>query len=120
MFFSSRFHPRRPAAVFFGTVAEELRLDEALGQRAAVHLDERLRGATRQAMEEARDHPFARPRLAVEEDGRVDVGDLRDGTGAGLSSIGVAFWSAPDLLMVDELGDRQELISEETPLTGGY
>jgi AraC-like DNA-binding protein len=28
-------------------------------------------------MEEARDHPLARPRLAVEEDGRVDIGDLR-------------------------------------------
>jgi acyl-CoA synthetase (AMP-forming)/AMP-acid ligase II len=60
-------------------VAEELGLDERLGERAAVHLDERLRRAARRAVKEAREQALAGAGLAFDQHGRIDVGDLRRG-----------------------------------------
>src|SRR6185295_8223396 len=61
-------------------VAEELALDELVGDRGPVHLDERTVGARRRAMERARDELLAHAALAEDEDARVrgaGAGDLR-------------------------------------------
>ena len=59
-------------------VAEELALDELLGDRGAVDLDERARGARRGAVQRPRDELLARPALAGDEDARVRGARPRD------------------------------------------
>ena len=59
-------------------VAEELRLDQRVGQRRAAHLDERLLRAQRVVVDGVRDQLLAGARLAADEHGRVGRRDLRD------------------------------------------
>ena len=59
-------------------VAEQLGLDQALGQRRAAHLDERLLGAQRVVVDRVRDELLAGARLAADQHRRVRLGDLRD------------------------------------------
>ena len=58
-------------------VAEQLGFDQAVGQRRAAHLDERLVGARRVVVDGVRHHLLAGARLAADEDRRVGGGDLR-------------------------------------------
>src|SRR5262245_23359940 len=55
-------------------VAEQLRLDQGLGNGGAVHVDERARGARSAGVEEAGDQPLSGPGLALDEDGRLTSG----------------------------------------------
>src|SRR5437763_11961092 len=68
-------------------VPEELALDEALRDRAAVDLQEGRLRALRAGMDPPREELLARPRLAEEEDRRVvrrhEVGALEDREHAG-------------------------------------
>ena len=59
-------------------VAEELRLDQILRQRRAVHLDERLLRARRVVVDRVRDQLLAGARLAAQQHRRVRRRDLRD------------------------------------------
>ena len=59
-------------------VAEQLRLDQAVGQRRAAHLDERLLRAQRAVVDRVRDQLLAGARLAADQRGRVGAGDLGD------------------------------------------
>ena len=59
-------------------VAEELRLDEAVGQRRAAHLDERLLRAQRAVVDRVRDQLLAGARLAANQRRGVGAGHLRD------------------------------------------
>ena len=59
-------------------VAEELRFEERLRQRAAVDRDELAVLADRRVMDGARDELLARPALARQEHGRGDSGDPLD------------------------------------------
>jgi hypothetical protein len=59
-------------------VAEELALDEALGQRSAVDPDERALGAIRVAMQRRGDQLLARAALADDQDGRIGRGRPAD------------------------------------------
>jgi hypothetical protein len=52
-------------------VAEQLALQQRLGDGAAVHRDERARGARRAAVDEAREHLLAGARLALQQHRRV-------------------------------------------------
>ena len=54
-------------------VPEQLTLEEGRGQRRAVHLDERLRGARGALVDPTRDVALARARLADDEHGNVVV-----------------------------------------------
>ena len=58
-------------------VAEQLRLDQAVGQRRAAHLDERLVGARRVVVDGVRDQLLAGARLAANQHGGVGRGHLR-------------------------------------------
>ena len=58
-------------------VAEELRLDQALGQRRAADFDERLLGPQRVVVNRVRDELFAGARFAADERGRVRGRHLR-------------------------------------------
>ena len=58
-------------------VAEQLRLDQAVGQRGAVHLDERLVGARRVVVDGVGHQLLARARLASDEHGGVGGRHLR-------------------------------------------
>ena len=60
-------------------VAEQLRLEQRLGQRAAVDLDERPARAARARVDRARHQLLAGARLAVDIDRRVGGRDLFDG-----------------------------------------
>jgi hypothetical protein len=57
-------------------VAEELGLEQRLGQRAAVDLDPRAAGALRERVQRAREQVLARPALAAEQHGAVGGGHL--------------------------------------------
>src|SRR5262249_51221898 len=59
-------------------VAEELGFDQALGQRRAADLDERLLRAQRAVVNRVGDELLARAGLAAEEDRGVRAGHLRD------------------------------------------
>ena len=59
-------------------VAEELRLDQRFGQRAATDLDERLPRPQRVVVDGLRDELLAGARLAADEDGRVGARHLHD------------------------------------------
>jgi hypothetical protein len=59
-------------------VAEQLGLDELLGDRGAVDLDEGLRGPGAVLVDRTRDELLARPRLARDEDGRLRRRSERD------------------------------------------
>src|SRR5213078_4387904 len=59
-------------------VAEELRLQELLGQRGAVHRDERLGGPRAVRVHGPRDQLLARARLAADEDVGVRPRRLAD------------------------------------------
>ena len=59
-------------------IAEQLRFDEALGQRRAADLDERPLRPQRVVMDGLRDQLLAGARLAADEHGRVGPRDLRD------------------------------------------
>ncbi len=58
-------------------VAEQLRLDQAVGQRGTAHFDERLVGARRVVVNRVRDHLLAGSRLAPDEHGGVGRRHLR-------------------------------------------
>ena len=58
-------------------VAEELRFDQAVGQRRAAHLDERLVRARRVVVDGVRDQLLAGARLAANEHRGVGRGHLR-------------------------------------------
>src|SRR5919197_1582866 len=58
-------------------VSEELRFDEALGQRGAAHFHERLARAQRVVVDRVRYQLLAGPRLAANQHGRVRSRDLR-------------------------------------------
>ena len=58
-------------------VAEQLRLDQAVGQRRAAHLDERLVGARRVVVNGVRDQLLAGARLAADQHGGVGRRHLR-------------------------------------------
>src|SRR4051812_820597 len=58
-------------------VAEQLGLYQALGQRRAAHLDERLLRAQRPVVDRVRDQLLAGPRLAADQHGGIGAGDLR-------------------------------------------
>ena len=64
----------RKGALF---VAEQLRLDEALGQRGAAHLDERTLRAQRVVMNGLRDQLLAGARLTADEHRRIRARHLR-------------------------------------------
>src|SRR6185436_6775188 len=57
-------------------VAEELRLEQVLGQGRAVDLDESLAGPVRLAVDEAGDDLLAHAGLPEDQDGGIGVGDL--------------------------------------------
>ena len=59
-------------------VAEELRLDQRVGQRRAAHLHERLRRAQRVVVDGVRNQFLAGARLAANHDRRVRARDLGD------------------------------------------
>ena len=59
-------------------VAEQLRLDERVGQRGAAHLDERLPGPRRVVVDGVGDELLAGPRLAAHEHRGVGRRHLRD------------------------------------------
>jgi hypothetical protein len=59
-------------------VAEELRLDQGLGDRAAVDGDQGAAGARRSLVDLAGDQLLAGAGLAGDHDGDVDAGDLLD------------------------------------------
>ena len=59
-------------------VAEQLRLDQAVGQRRAADLDERLLRAQRVVVDRVRDQLLAGARLAANQHGGVGARDLRD------------------------------------------
>ena len=59
-------------------VAEELRLEQRLGDRAQVDVHERLAGARRRAMDGARDQFLAGAVLAEDQHRRVGARDLLD------------------------------------------
>ena len=59
-------------------VAEEFRLDQAVGQRRAADLDERLLGAQRAVVDRVGDQFLARARFAADQRGGVGAGHLRD------------------------------------------
>ena len=59
-------------------VAEQLRLDQRVGQRAAAHLDERLGRPQRVVVDRVRDQLLAGARLAADQHGGVGARDLRD------------------------------------------
>ncbi|HVP92021.1 MAG TPA: hypothetical protein VMS75_12490 [Terriglobales bacterium] len=59
-------------------MAEELRLDELLGNGGAVDLDELLLGPQAVGVDGPGDELLARAALALDEDGRVGRGDLED------------------------------------------
>ena len=61
-----------------GLVAEELGLDQALGQRGAAHPHERLARARRVVVDRVRDELLAGSRLSADENRRVSRGGLRD------------------------------------------
>ena len=58
-------------------VAEQLRLDQRVGQRRAAHLDERLLRAQRVVVDGVRDQLLAGARLAADQHGGVGLRDLR-------------------------------------------
>src|SRR5213596_479062 len=58
-------------------VAEELRLDEALGQRRAAHFHERLPGAQRTVVDRVRDQLLPGAGFAANQRRGVRAGDLR-------------------------------------------
>src|SRR5262249_19018042 len=59
-------------------IAEQLRFDQALGQRRAAHFHERLVGAKRVVVDRVGDELLAGPRLAADQDRRVGPRDLSD------------------------------------------
>ena len=59
-------------------VAEQLRFEQVLLQRRAVHLDEVARRAQRVVVDRAGDQLLAGARLAADQAGRVALGDLLD------------------------------------------
>ena len=59
-------------------VAEELGLDQRLGERRATHLDERLLGPRRVVVDRVRDHLLAGPGLAADQHRRIGARDLGD------------------------------------------
>ena len=59
-------------------VAEQLRLDQRVGQRRAAHLHERLLRAQRVVVDRVRDQLLAGARLAADQHGGVGLRDLRD------------------------------------------
>ena len=59
-------------------VAEQLRFEQVLLQRGAVHLDEVARGAVRVVVDGAGDQLLAGAGFAADEHGRVALGDLAD------------------------------------------
>src|SRR5262249_42491371 len=75
-------------------VAEELRLHERLGDRAAVHRDERHLGAPALEVDAARYDLLAGARLAGDEDGRIR---LRDAAGELAELLGRARFAEEDL-----------------------
>ena len=60
-------------------VAEQLRLEQLLGQRRAVERDERAAGSRRRAVDEPGDHLLAGAGFARQQHGRLGRGDLRRG-----------------------------------------
>src|SRR6185436_7786492 len=59
-------------------VAEQLGLDQAVGQRGAADFDERLLRAQRAVVDGVGDQLLAGARLAADQHGRAGAGDLRD------------------------------------------
>ena len=59
-------------------IPEELRLDEAVGQRRATHFDERFLRPQRVVVDRMRDELLARARFSADEHGRIGRRDLRD------------------------------------------
>ena len=57
-------------------MTEQFRLEQALGQRAAVERQEQTFGSRRQLVQIARDDLFSRSRLALNEDGAFGGRDL--------------------------------------------
>src|SRR4029450_8330439 len=65
------------ARVGAALVAEELSLEQLLGERRAVQRDERAALARGGLVDETRDDLLARPGLAADQDGGIGRGDLR-------------------------------------------
>ena len=61
-----------------GFVAEHLRLEHRLRQRAAIHRDKRLVTSRRQFMQTARDQLLARAGVAIDQHGCIGRRDIRD------------------------------------------
>ena len=76
--------PKRPTLSRIGAgerplhVTEQLALEQALGQRAAVDREERTFGARRQLVDVARDDFLTGSRLALDEHGRIGRRDGLD------------------------------------------
>ena len=94
-------------------VAEELALDELLGDRGAVDLDERARRARRGAVESPRDELLARPALSRDEDARVRGARARD---LGLQARHRGAFAEEDLLLGGARVAARELASQVVAL----
>src|SRR5207247_3155205 len=59
-------------------VAEQLALEQRIGDRRAVHRDERLAAPRGEVVDTARHELFPRPRLPLDQDGRGDRSNMLD------------------------------------------